>query len=190
MQGFLHSQQLVAFALQHFRNRDSRPPRDHLGDLVLGNPVAQQLEVTLVHVLGVPDLFLELGDPAVLQLGHALQVLRAHRGFELGAGALQLFLEVGRALHCRLLRFPHLVEVGKLALHLGDSFFQFLEALQRGLVGFLFQRFALDFLLDQLAFKPIQGLGLGVDLHADARSGLVHQVNSLVGQLAVRDIAV
>ncbi len=32
--------------------------------------------------------------------------------------------------------------------------------------------------------------GLGVDLHADARSGFVDQVDRLVGQLAVRDVAV
>ena len=49
----------------------------------------------------------------------------------------------------------------------------------------LLQRLALDLELDDAALEPVHLLGLGVDLHADARRGLVDQVDRLVGQLAV-----
>ena len=40
------------------------------------------------------------------------------------------------------------------------------------------------------ALKAVHGLGLGVDLHPDARRRLVDQVDRLVGQEAVGDVAV
>ena len=64
------------------------------------------------------------------------------------------------------------------------------QALARGLVLLLLQRLLLDLELDDAPLEPVERLGLGVDLHADARGGLVDQVDRLVGQLAVGDVAV
>ena len=44
--------------------------------------------------------------------------------------------------------------------------------------------------LDQAPVEPVHRLGLGVDLHLDARRRLVDQVDRLVGQEAVGDVAV
>ena len=62
--------------------------------------------------------------------------------------------------------------------------------LRGGLVLFLLQRLPLDLQLDDAPLEPVERLGLGVDLHADARRRLVDQVDRLVGQLAVGDVAV
>ena len=70
-----------------------------------------------------------------------------------------------------------------------QRFLQRGEAPLRGLVLLFLQRFPLDLELDDAALEPVQRFGLGVDLHADARAGLVDQVDGLVGQLAVRDVA-
>ena len=51
-------------------------------------------------------------------------------------------------------------------------------------------RLALDAQLDQAPLEPVHRLGLGVDLHLDARRRLVDQVDRLVGQEAVGDVAV
>ena len=64
------------------------------------------------------------------------------------------------------------------------------EALLRGLVRLLLQRLALDLQLDQAPVEPVHRLGLGVDLHADPRRRLVDQVDRLVRQQAVGDVAV
>ena len=59
-----------------------------------------------------------------------------------------------------------------------------------GFVLFLLHRFALDLELDQAALEFVHHLGLGVDLHLDARGGFVDQVDGLVRQEAVGDVAV
>ena len=64
------------------------------------------------------------------------------------------------------------------------------QALARGLVLLLLQRLPLDLQLDDAPLELVERLGLGVDLHADARGGLVDQVDGLVRQLAVGDVAV
>src|SRR5437764_1233811 len=49
--------------------------------------------------------------------------------------------------------------------------------------------FAPDLQLDDAPFEPIQRLRLGVDLHANARGRLIDQVDRLVGELPVSDVA-
>jgi len=60
----------------------------------------------------------------------------------------------------------------------------------RGLVGFLAHRLALDLQLDQAAVELVHDLRLGVDLDLDLGRRLVDQVDRLVRQKAVGDIAV
>ncbi len=59
-----------------------------------------------------------------------------------------------------------------------------------GLVLLLLQRLALDLQLDDPPVEILDLLGLGFDLHPDSARGLVHQVDRLVGQEAVGDVAV
>ena len=64
------------------------------------------------------------------------------------------------------------------------------EPLLRGLVLLLLERLALDLELDQLALDLVDLGRERVDLDAQARGGLVDEVDRLVGQEAVRDVAV
>jgi hypothetical protein len=72
----------------------------------------------------------------------------------------------------------------------GDLFLDQAEALDRGLVLLLAHGLALDLQLDQAAVEPVDGFGLGVDLDLDLGGGLVDQVDGLVRQEAVGDVAV
>jgi hypothetical protein len=58
------------------------------------------------------------------------------------------------------------------------------------LVLLLLQRLALDLELHDAPVELIERLGLRVDLHAQARRRLVDEVDRLVGQEAVGDVAV
>ena len=190
MQRLFHPQQLVAFAFEHLRDRDPGPAADHLGNLLLGDLAAQQLEMACAFGrLGIDQLFFQLRNPAMLQFGHARQVLGTASIFQFGPGPLQLFLDVGGALHRGFLGFPDLVEVSELALELDDVLLEVTEALLRRLVGLGLQCLALDLELDQAPLEPVHRLGLGVDLHADPAGRLVHQVDSLVRQLPIGNIA-
>ena len=59
-----------------------------------------------------------------------------------------------------------------------------------GFVLLFLQRFLFDLELNNAPLEPVQRLGLGVDLHANARRRLIDQIDRLVGQLAVGDVAV
>ena len=79
---------------------------------------------------------------------------------------------------------------GALFLELRQFCLERFEAVLGGLVGFLAQRLALDLELDDAAVEFVQFLGLGVHLHAQTARGFVHQVDGLVRQEAVGDVAV
>jgi hypothetical protein len=187
---FLHAQQLVAFAFEHLGHRDAGPLGHHLGNFLVGHLVAQQLHFPRLGDIGGGQLLDQLGDASVLQLGGPGQVTGPVRRIEFHTRTLQLFLDVAGALHRGLFGFPDLFQVGKLALQRIDLFLQRGQAFLRCLVRFLLERLALDLELDQAPFQPVQFFRLGIDFHTDAAGRLIDQVDGLVRQLAVSDIAV
>ena len=64
----------------------------------------------------------------------------------------------------------------------------FFEALAGGVVLFLAQGGLLDFQLHDLAFQLVNFRGHGIQFHAQARGGFVHQIHRLVRQKAVGDV--
>src|SRR6185437_10025297 len=121
------------------------------------------------------EALLELRNAPVLQLRHAAEVAGATRGIELQAHAVELLADLRRALERRLLRLPDFLEVGIFLLQPVESLLQCRQALARGLVLLLLQRLLLDLELNDPPLETIERLGLGVDLHADARGGLIDQ---------------
>ena len=135
--------------------------------------------------------FSSSGMRAVLQLGHARQIARAPRLLEFQPRALEFFLDLGRALQRGLLGLPDLLR-GRRILS-PDPLRVCCSVASRRLRGFVLlflERFLFDLELNDPPLEPIQRLGLGVDLHADARAGLIDQIDRLVGQLPVGDVAV
>ena len=129
------------------------------------------------------------GNAAVLQFGHARQILRAARRVEVLARPLQFLLDVRGALHRGLLRLPHFLEIRVFLLQRLQGVFQRAQALARRLIGFLLERLALDLQLNDAPIELVERLGLRIDFHADQRTGLIDQVDGLVRQLPIRDVA-
>ena len=71
-----------------------------------------------------------------------------------------------------------------------DLLFEVFQALLGGLVGLLAEGLAFDLELDEAPFEPVQLFRFRVDLDADAARGLVHEVDGLVRQLSIGDVAV
>ena len=136
------------------------------------------------------ELSLELGELAVLQLGDLVEVALSLQLLDLEAGAVDLLEHLRRALRRGLLRLPDLLHVGDLALDALDLFLDQLAPALARLVLFLDDGGALDLQLDQAPVELVERLGLGVDLDLDLRRRLVDQVDRLVGQEAVGDVAV
>ncbi len=132
---------------------------------------------------------LQLRDLAVLELRHPLQIARAARRLELPANPVELGANLRSALQCGLFGLPDLFEIRVLLFESGQCFLQSGQTALGGLILLLLQRLALDLQLDDPPLEPIQRLRLGVDLHANARGRLIDQIDRLVGQLAIGNIA-
>ena len=77
-----------------------------------------------------------------------------------------------------------------LFLQVGQLLFELAEPLDRRLVRLLAQRLALDLELHDAAAHLVELRRHRVDLHAQLRRRFVHQVDRLVGQEAIGDVAV
>ena len=103
---------------------------------------------------------------------------------------VELALELLGVRQLVLLRAPARGQVGRFLLELGQFLFQRLQAALGAGVAFLLQRFLLDLEPDDFPVHRIELFRLGIDLHLQPRRGFVHQVDRLVGQEAVGDVAV
>ena len=184
----LHAQQLVALALEHLVDRHAGPARHHAGHHVRRHRLGHQHLAGLALDLG--ELLFQLGDDAVGQLAGALVLAAALGRGEIVAGGVELLLELLRVTELALLGLPALRQGDGLLLDVAELAAEALEPVLGGGVGLLLQRLLLDAQLHDAAIQLVQLLGLAVHLHAQARRRLVDEVDRLVGQETVGDVAV
>ena len=190
LQLLLHALQALDLALHELGDGHAAPARHHVRDLLGGDLFAQQAVAVAFKVLlrGL-DLPLEVRDRLVAQLGRFLVVTLAFDALLVLALLLEPLLQPAYAHDRVLLHLPTGAQRVRLLLQLAELPLQRLQALLASAVLLLLQRRALD-------LEPAQGtrdhVQLGrhrVDLDAQAAGGLVHQVDGLVRQEAVRDVA-
>jgi len=153
----------------------------------IDSPPARSSEVEPRLLLG--DRLLELRDLAVAQLGGALEVRLALGALRLAVGLLEALAGLLDRLDRRLLVLPARLELGGALVQVGQLGLERGQPLLGGGVLLLAQRLALDL---ELLDAPVDLVDLGrrrLDLHLQPRGGLVDQVDRLVGQEAVGDVA-
>ena len=129
-------------------------------------------------------------NQAVANLGDALVVAFALLGLLFDLQLFDLLFEGANAGDEIFFFFPvGLERVGFLA-NFGEFFLDDRETLARVRVVFFLQRLLLDFQLRGFAFELIDVSGQGIDLDAQRGGRFVDQVDGLVGQEAVGDVAV
>ena len=195
---FLQVEELVALALHHPRHGDSRPAAHHLGDIVGSHLLADEFLATLRLV----ELLLYGLDVGVYLLQFAIAYLRHELVVALALGALGVKLQLLYLLFVLLdlvdqglLGLPfgseslHLVlQFGYLALDVVE-FLQVGVLLGRSRLHLALHRLTLDLLLLQLSLQFVQFLRHGVALHTEFGSSLIHEVDGLVGEETVCDVA-
>src|SRR3954447_16957485 len=193
VQDLVEAQELLALALHQPRDRDAGPARHDLADLVVGDLLAQQRVVAALlleaRLLGV-QLALEVRQPPVAQLGGAVEVVGALRLLDLAADLLDLLAQRLQALDRLALGLPLGGHRVGLCAQVGELLAQCLEALAAGRVGLLPERGLLDLELHHAARDLVELRGHRVDLGADHGARLVDEVDRLVGEEAVGDVAV
>ena len=184
----LHVEQLLALAFHHLVDRNAGPAADHPGDVLLGHLLAQHGVGGLALRLG--ELPFQLGDAPVGKLPGLRQIALALGLFQFEPRGVERLLDAPLCRDLVALVLPAGGEFGGLLFEIGKILAQRDETVPGVRVGLLLERLFLDLKLDDLAVERLDFLGLAFHLHADAARRLVHQVNGLVGEEAVLDVAI
>ena len=189
----LHVDELLELALHQAGDRDAGPGRDDLGDVVGRDLLLEQRAGALER----GDRRLLLGQAVGQLAGLAVLQLRGAAVVGLALGLVDpdlelLLLRLGRPQRRdrRLLGLPALLHRAGLLADLRELLLEGLEARLRRVVGLLAQGLALDLQLDPPPLELVQLDRHRVDLHAQPRRRLVDEVDRLVRQEALGDVAV
>ena len=169
------------------------PGRHDLGDVVGVDLLLEQAARTVEgrdRGLLLAEPILELDQGAVLQLGGAAVVGLALDLLDLRLERLELRLGGPDRADRVLLGLPALLHRAGALLDLAQLALERLEAGLRRVVLLLAQRLALDLELDPAALELVELDRHRIDLHPQPAGRLVDQVDRLVGQEPVGDVAV
>jgi hypothetical protein len=131
-----------------------------------------------------------VGDHAVHQLRRAGQIAAALRHLHLAARLIEPLLQLLRLGQLILLGLPRGGHGVGFSSSSASSFSSFASRSRDAASLSLLQRLALDLQLHDAAVELVQFLRLAVDLHAQPAARLVDQVDRLVRQEPVGDVAV
>ncbi len=181
-------QDLLALGRLQPGNIDVCPAGNDLGNHILIDNLLQHLGS--IVLLGICNLLLQRRNCTILQLGSCIIVGIVLCLLEIQLCSFQLLLGILDGIHLLLLRLPlacagfHLlIQIGKFLVNLGKT----LLCLR---IGFILQRSLFDLQSHDLAVQLIQFHRHGIHLRTDAGTCLIHQVNGLIRQETIRDVAV
>ena len=156
-QAFFHRDQLLDFAFEHLRDRDSGPLGDDAGDVFFVDFFFQHaLAALALHLLAeLGQFFFGLANQAVANFGDALQIAFALFGLLFGFQLFDLLFEGANAGDEIFFLLPVGLERVRLLANFGEFFFDDREALARVRVVFFLQRLLFDFELRGFALQLI-----------------------------------
>ena len=185
-------QDLLFFALEHFAYRDTCPFAHDLGDHLFVYRIFKQ-RTLLLHSLPLLvellELLLQLWDLAIFDLGRFVVFALSLRLFGFGFEAFDLLFDLGDLFEDLLLCLELRFESAFLFFEFGQLFFYLFEALFVFLVFLHQKRLFFDQELLDLSFDFGQLERLGLDLHLQLRRRFVDEVDSLVRQIPIGDVA-
>ena len=182
-------EELVALRLHQLADGDPRPTGHDTGDLLLGDLVPQKAVLLGGGLFRLGQFRLEGGQLTVFQLGGVVQVVVPLRGLDLGIDRLQTLPELLDLADLLFLVLPDGVHPGELLPHRGELLPKSLQTLLAHGIALLLQGDFLDLALHDAAADIVHLRGHGLHLGTDHGAGLVHQVDGLVRQETVRDVA-
>ena len=135
------------------------------------------------------EFLLQRRELAVLQLRDLVEVVLALGFFDRKPGLFDLGFDFCEFLQSARFGFPLRLQARALFLDLGQLLLEFLQPIARRLIGLALERLALDF---QLHHAPIDLVDLDrhrLLLGAQLGRRFIHQVDRLVGQESIGDVA-
>ena len=196
-EALFHLQQLFALAFEHAADGHAGPAADDLGDLLGGHfflhhRLAGSWSDRGACCLACSIWRFRFADFAVLDAGGGLQISLPLGLFQFDLFVVQLLLErLDRVASPPTSFSQRAVKPGVFLLQLGQFFFGFVQLLLAEAGSFsLAQGFELDLQLHDPPADFVQLRGHGIVFDAQPAGGFVDQVDGLVGQETVGDVAV
>ena len=183
--------ELLHFALEHAGHRDAGPLGHDARDIVFVDFFLEQgaLLDGLQLLLGGLNLFLDLRKAAVTQLCGSFPVAGGASFVLVLAQVVELFFELANAGNRYFFAVPALFETSRLAAQAFEFVFHMAEPLPRGGVLLLAEGQSFDFEVSDAPVDLVDFDRHRADLQAQRGTGLVDQIDGLVGQEAVGDVA-
>ena len=135
------------------------------------------------------QFFIQLAEGAVFEFGGAVEVVTALGLLDLELYLFDLLLDGRELINAALFLLPLGIETALLFGQLGQFLFEPLQTIAAGHIGFTAEGEFLHLQLQDAAIQFIDLLRLGGDFHFEARRRFIHQVDGLIGQEAIGDVA-
>ena len=191
MQLVVQMQCLVPLRLSQLADRNACPARNNLCDFFFRHLLLHQGKIVIRQILlQFLQLLLKLRHLAVEKFGSFIQIAALLCHLDLTLGGLDLFTQLRALVYLGFLVLPSRLSVVKALLQVSQFFLQLLKALLAQVVLFLLQAADFHLGLNLLTVQLIQLGRHGSHFGLDQCTGLIHQVDRLIGQETVRDITV
>ena len=177
---------------EHAGDGDAGPLADDGGDVFLVDFFFQHAGdagVAALRSVQLLELFFELGHFVVLDFGDAIELALAGLLFGFEAEGFNFLFQFADAADGFALFGPARAKGSDLFGKRGGVALDDLAALDAVGVGFALEGFAFDFERGFLALELIDLSGHGADLDGERGGGFVDEVDGLVGEEAVADVA-
>ena len=191
-QSVFHAQQFLALAFEHFIDRDAGPFAHHTGNMIRADDFRDKpvISVSVFAAFHIGDPLFEIWNSRKFKFGGFLQIANALGFGHFGISAVQLFFGRGGTFQFVLFSRPRCGQLIRLGLQLSDFAFNRLTTIFGGSIFFFLQRFRFDFELQEAPVNLVQFFRFGIDLHAQARGRFIHQIDRLIRQEPISNIAI
>ena len=192
-QFILELREPLTFRFEHALHRNPGPLRDYGRDVVVADLLLEESTpaVTHRHILRrLREVALQLRNPPIANLGRELQVAGARRLLGVGGGLIDQLLDATHLTERLLLLLPLRLHRRTLRLQLGQLALERHQPLPRRRVGLLLHRLTLDLELHDATLHLVDRLRQRIDLDPQTTGRFVEQVDRLVRQEAIADVAV
>ena len=192
MQRFVEVQEFFPFACHHLGDRDTRPAADDLGNIFFADFFFEELRILMFSQVGFLflQLFLQFRQFAVLQFRSLGQIVVAFGLGHFAFDGVDFFLQALGAQNGLFFFIP-------LGFELAFFFFQFVlrfrdlgQAFFGSVVRFFVQGLFFDFQLHDLMAQFVNRRRHGFDFRTQFGGSFVDEVDGLIGQETVGNVAV
>ena len=191
MKLLVQMQRLIPLAFRQLSHRNPRPPGNNTGNLILRHRLMHQRQILLMNrFLLLRQLLLKLRKLAVLQLRRLIQIIILLRRLNLLINILNFLTQLGETLHRGFFIIPLSLLPVKFIPKLRKLSLKMLQPLLAQTIRLLFQSRLFNLKLHDFPAQLIQLRRHRIKLRLNQSTGFIHQVNRLIRQKTVGNIAI